>query len=324
MAKGPKVSDEIQKTIAKVYDSNRNLRAKEVLGEVKRHHGDQVPSLSYVQKLLSDIRKRAKKEATKGLEVAWTLSSSEKHGIPHDADEALLRVWRWNVVVGRTFTVREACWVARIRRFAPYEKLLSHAAEYALRERVAASLGHATADTLDLDAQLAFGRNAIDGWPYRTAVHMRIVPANQSVKLASSKLKDEGRRLMLEITMLLFANGSASRLVRLVAGVNWQPENELPEHADLVYALWMRELVNQSLWNKLTQDRKNSLAKQLYEEITIKCNEATEDTESWAWQTGDKWAPLNLRVRSLRPNLAGSLKHRRGKTASLPKLKEDK
>lgn len=302
MAKGPVVSDEIKKTIAEVYHSDPNLIAKEVMAEVNRRHDGKGPGLSSIQKSLSKIRARDKEEAKKGLEVGWSVAVSDKYDIPRDAYEVLLRVWRWNIVVGRTFTVREARWVARLWKIIPYEKLLARAVEYGWRERVAVSIGSETVTTIDLDLAVAFEMNSMDWWPYRTAINMKVIPEDTSFALAATDWENEGGWLN-DVFTLLIAQGSASHMMWMKSGVSWRPNTRLPEHGDLVYALWMRRLVKQFPWNDLLPEDRNLLAEKLYEEVATQCEQASEGVMDWP-QEGI-WVPpvLNRRAASFRPSL---------------------
>jgi len=164
MPKGPKITDAVTSLITKVYLQHPSWEAKEVqrvvhdeLRSENAHVKLGWPGLSSVQKELTRIRKGYSEEVEKGLEVSWSLgiSARPEYGISPEATDDLLAVWKYCLVTGHLFTIREAKWVEHLRkaitdREGRITKLLGLACQYALREQICEILKK-TMDTRDLD-----------------------------------------------------------------------------------------------------------------------------------------------------------------------------
>ena len=160
MAKGPKISNEVRRSIALVYLAHSDWKAKEIQEEVNRRLGGNGPGLSAVQKVLTPMRdpERQKQLSETGLDEPWSLGSmgtKPEYELPPEIIPIVLelkrarelsikntdpervasanRIFRvreleklpgWVVKFHdgpQPFSVREAKWVARIRYVLPSE-----------------------------------------------------------------------------------------------------------------------------------------------------------------------------------------------------------
>lgn len=124
MAKGPKITGEIEIIITQVYLRNPGWRAKEIQGEVNRQLHERNPNvnpdwpgLSAVQKLLAKIRKQRKESPPNPEDSQWGITTLPQYEIHPELLPTVLRVWveihekKWPQ---KLFTIREAKWIARL------------------------------------------------------------------------------------------------------------------------------------------------------------------------------------------------------------------
>ena len=157
MAKGPPVTDEVKAIIASVYHKHRKWKAPVVQNEVScilRKDNPKLPpswpSLSSVQKILAEVRKVKDNPQDK----PWSTATLDSYSIPPEAVPSVLKVWKFQIEKGDTFTIREAKWASRLSRLLEdIEKLSYKASQYARTELMFELIGHPF-DSTELDRSL--------------------------------------------------------------------------------------------------------------------------------------------------------------------------
>lgn len=124
MAKGPLITGKVKQLIAQVFLEKPGLRAKEIQAEVSRRmneNGGNWPSLSVVEKLLVDIRKRHNESITSpdNLDAPWHMGILEKYPVSPEAIPYILKALWWGSKNFKEleFTIRQAKWAARLYGF---------------------------------------------------------------------------------------------------------------------------------------------------------------------------------------------------------------
>lgn len=297
MSRGPRITEETGLRIKELRLHNPDWTAKRIQLEVNRENEGKGPGLSAIYKKLAEIPKKKDKE--KELEEPWMLGVSAEHGIPPEANKDLLNTLKWCKAAGRTFTIREARWVARLRGAVPGERLYARAFAYALREQACkASEEEERIYTADLDAELAFSREGAGEWSYQTAVNVgilsRLTPAMLK-ELETDQEKLERLELELESLSLKAMRNSASQMVLFDLRLKWYAHAKLPENGDIVFSLWMRHLSNGPKWQDMSQEAKEGIAQRLYEEVAEASKEIEDlSSKSLIWLVSSKseeWKP---------------------------------
>jgi hypothetical protein len=271
MAKGPKVTQYAQGIIAGIYDEHPNWRAQDIQYQANKMLNYKGPGLSYVQKFLAERSKQADEIDTRP-DLHWSLGSSAKYNIPPEANRDLLNIWKWCTVVGMTFTIREAQWVARLRGLVPFPQLYSYAVRYALRERVCLLMGWEKVSTTDLDRDIVFpGLSSVltqEKWMISTTRKFVTVLHHSSEKASFSKHErtlDFGEKEFFA----MMTDDRLSSMVQLYLAILPKRSQTLSVNADIVYTLWLRLLANGKKWKRMTEEVKNKTAQQLYEEVAL-------------------------------------------------------
>jgi len=119
MAKGPPITDTVEAIIASVYQKHPKWKAPAVRNVVDDilHKDDPKlppgwPSLSSVQKVLATVRKPHDNPQDK----PWSTAMLKDNPISPEALAVVLKVWKFRIEKGDTFTIREAKWAARLYR----------------------------------------------------------------------------------------------------------------------------------------------------------------------------------------------------------------
>lgn len=218
MAKGPKITDEVIGQIAKVYLEHPDWRAKEIQHEAHarlRKHNPGIPAgwpgLSAVQKVLTEVRanETIRPPASKRLDGPWSIDTLAEYEIPPEALPAVLKMAiHFRQSEGRTMTIREAKWAARLSALKDLFKLRAFILAYSEAEKTAELTG------IQLGSE-----SFTDNWFYRALTHKapeelvfdeygKEIPGNprgfnyntlgsekeQSIKLGSEKKQKGGRR----------------------------------------------------------------------------------------------------------------------------------
>jgi len=178
MAKGRVVTDEVETLIGWVSDKHPKWTAQEVQTEVHLLLRDKDPAidegwpgLSKVQKILARIRqKRAEPDLQ---DKPWSLATLDQgYRMPNEAIPGVLKVWADRLRNGKTLSIREAKWAARLWGVKPEaEELSVLASQYARAERIYQSMGRPFISGV-LDARLMGFNVRMSG----TAGHEAMIP----------------------------------------------------------------------------------------------------------------------------------------------------
>lgn len=305
MSKGPRISPTVKQTIYEMALENRNRPRRAVvarLKEVIEHMGEPVPSDETLERLVS----RARASELSQLDTSWSLGASVAHNIPSEANADLLQIWKWCVVVGRTFTIREALWVSRLRGIVPFEELLMWAAEYALAEQAVASMHESSVDTTPLDFDLAF-KGSEEGFSGKIGTWVKFaVHRGGTVPWPSPgyfKYKDLGGESHKR-GILTCVGIKPSMAVERLHGLKPMHRSELPEDTDMVYTIWLSLFSRSSKWKDMSNEAKEVIAQRLHEEVYMAREEIAESWQrvSESMAVHDLWN-LFVKVVSWEPSL---------------------
>lgn len=121
MAKGPRVTDEVEALIANVYREHPKWKAPMVRAEVSfilrkanPKRPPDWPSLSTVQKVLAIVRRKAKELPDNPQDKPWSIATLNSDPIPPQALPVVLEAYRQHIEKGSDFTIRQAKWVSRL------------------------------------------------------------------------------------------------------------------------------------------------------------------------------------------------------------------
>lgn len=272
MAKGPKVPEKVRQDIRRIYieavEKGTSSTAPEVHEALRaRYKKDEClhlwPSLRMVQLVLTEYRRQH--PGPEDVDAPWSMAASAdpQWKIPPEANADLLKIWKWCVVVGRKFTIREAQWVTRLRGAVPFSHQLLIASEYAIRERVSERMV-----TTDLDAFVVFSNSERMDWLFKTVKDLGAFPKFDPLPYAEAQAEEEapwelfkGRLNFVEIDLASFA-------VFTAVGLDWKLAplaSKWTQEADWVYALCLLRLSKGRQWHSFTEKTKNRIAQRLYD-----------------------------------------------------------
>jgi len=281
MGRGRAVKQETRIRIAELDIEHPDWTADRIREEVDKEIRSKVlgkgPGLSAVQKELTSLhRKRKTSEGLdEGLEAPWGIAASAKYGVPIEANEDLLSIWKLCIVVGRKFTIREAQWVARLRGVVPFDFLLRTAIQYSIRDQACSELGLEQVDTADLDAHLAFVFLRNEFWAYLTAFHTGAIRTSyQVLPEEQASLSEWGNRPEDASGTWLAIEPSETVIYDLDVG--WRTHTKLPEEADMVWALWMKTFSKAPEWRKMSREVRTDIVWRLYEEVAAVSKESED------------------------------------------------
>jgi len=287
MAKGPIITDEVRLLISEVHIAHPHWQAKDVQHEVNVRMRGKGPRISAIQKQLTTVRK-ASVSVSKSLEAPWSLGVSADYGIPLEANEAIMKIWKWCTVVGMTLTIREAKWVARLRAIAPDDFLYSWAARYAIREQVCRLLGREEIYTADLDLIIAFPAIKVSWAPHEaeavwTSFETCDMLSGIPEVTAELDLFDKHAAELDDWDRTTYAsmNIPTSNTVERYLCIYPGHSQTLGENADMVYAVWLRLFGSSPKWKNMTFETKNGLAMRLYKEVARKEKEVRDAIEAY-------------------------------------------
>ena len=275
MARAPLITDDDGRLLMEAALSTRGGRAIDVQEEMVAKGGRRL-SLSAVQKKLALWRREGRvapaeartptEERPKdkaGPDDEWSLGLSEKFGLPPESGSDLLEVWRWCLAIGRTFTVREARWVARLRRILDTRQLYrvyELANRYALRERACEALD-VPSRTTDLDIEIA-----LEPWERQVVVSTARVKGLPSTTVVAD-METAGMDPSAE---RLPSGWSAATTVERELQAFPRHLSDLPEDADRVYAYWLVYLSKGPEWQYMSQTHQGNFAQRLQEAVAAR------------------------------------------------------
>ena len=172
---GPRVTDETVNFIRQAWltlKSERNPKpsAKQVLALaealIQKHDikDIELPKIRKTQQILLDLGKNHRKLPNKEklMQGPWSMATLLKYALPAHSLPAVMYVWRYTLITGETFTIRQAKWVSRLCGFGsnpqvPDAALLLwlSAWDYAKKEE-ATLVSKRAFDTLEDDLQSMF------------------------------------------------------------------------------------------------------------------------------------------------------------------------
>lgn len=275
MAKGPIITDEVRLLISEVHIAHPNWRAKDVQHEVNERMRGKGPRISAIQKQLTTVRK-ASASVSKSLEAPWSLGVSADYGIPLEANEVIMKIWKWCAVVGMTLTIREAQWVTRLKGIAADNLLYSWAVRYAIREQVCRLLGRKETYTADLDIDIVFPAIKVDWAPHEAVAIWTACEACDrllDIHYSTGELGLFDKRAdeldSWDRTSYASMNIPASQTVEKYLSINPQHKQPLGENADIVYTVWLRLFASSPKWKNMTLETKNEMAMRLHKEVEL-------------------------------------------------------
>lgn len=296
MAKGPKIPKAAKTLIVEEALRNRDTPRMMLVERLKTMIAPYVAHMP-ADETIANLISWAWNHEPSPLDAPWSLGASAQtqYGIPPDANGDLLKVWKWCIVVGRAFTIREAQWVARLRGSVPFENLLRVAAGYAIRERVCELLRKDPQETADIDWDVAFGRfqggRAFSNWlwTFTAADFTGVISQSRSAQLweQAERLEEWDGLGRLEREMKADMGLPVRKVVESSLGFDSEPGSELPEHLNVVYALWLREISKGTRWQGMSRKAKKRTARRLREELEMGVKEIMRDE----WPIECVWKP---------------------------------
>lgn len=190
------------------------------------------------------------------LDNLWSLGVSSGHLIPLEANSDLLKIWKWCVIVGRKFTIREAKWAASLRNVVRFENLLFFASMYAIHERMCKE--NQPFDTSKLDAFLTFEHS--ETWICQSLVCLDKVPAIFNW----DKPEEFYGNPWLDWI------GDPGKSVEGLLNISPKHVQAISREADIIYALWLRRLGEGPRWHGLSDQVKNNISERLHNEVAAK------------------------------------------------------
>jgi hypothetical protein len=147
---GPKITDNVRRTITEVWVDHQDWVAKEVMTEVHtrlRKNNPNVkpnwPGISAIQIELKKLRGRDSDTKEKGdplnlQDKPWNVITLMEYDLPPEALPTVLEVWLFRLRENFSpLTIREAKWVARLHKtVSDIQRLDFHASRYAFTERI--------------------------------------------------------------------------------------------------------------------------------------------------------------------------------------------
>lgn len=165
---GPRVTPRTEKLIISIWMSLRKdgkepiaqqvLDASDAYIKSNNRKDIFLPSLRKIQDILKEARKQYDdfSPEEKILQKPWSMATLDEYPLPPESLKAVMMVWRYALVTGEQFTIRQAKWVSRVYDFMPdVTKLWLISYEYAKKEE-AAILSKRSFDTFNDDIRLVF------------------------------------------------------------------------------------------------------------------------------------------------------------------------
>jgi hypothetical protein len=172
---GPRVTDETVNFIRQAWlslksEENPKPSAKQVLGLaealIQKHKikDIELPKIRKTQQILLDLGKNHRKlpNKEKVMQGPWSMATLLQHPLPAQSLRSVLYVWRYALISGETFTIRQAKWVSRLWGFGsdpqdPDAALLLWLSAYDYAKKEEATLvSKRPFDTLEDDLQSMF------------------------------------------------------------------------------------------------------------------------------------------------------------------------
>jgi len=165
---GPRVPPKTERLIISIWMSLSKESKKPTASEVltaaeaytKAHNLKDIflPKIRKCQDIIRDAKRQYEyfSPAEKILQKPWSMATLDEYQLSPESLPSVARVWRYTLITGEQFTIRQAKWVSRLYDFQPDVTLLWLTAyEYAKREE-ASLLSNCSLDTFNDDLRLVF------------------------------------------------------------------------------------------------------------------------------------------------------------------------
>ncbi len=293
--RGPKIPPKTRRYVneaAITYSNTDRAHLASILKEDLSGMGWMTPSQQTLEKMISAARNSDTSE-----DDPWCLGKSTKWSIPNEANEDLLKLFRWCILVGNLLTIRQAKWIAKLRGTVEFDSLLTVANDYAMSERLWEMDNPITGDVafdttpLDMDVMLC---NTDYEWTYSAGIHLQLFPVKTSHMIKRFGLvPDTAKRFTITglpgdtVQKRVFAENLLEpqriyvidELPVVSQDTSDQPgiDNEGPYYLlstktldpdfDGLYAIWLRHIIDAPGWSALHLGDKVEVANQLHSEV---------------------------------------------------------
>jgi len=138
MPTGQLLNSEVKHLIALLYIEHPEWTSRQIHAEVHRvfdktrypRESKDWPSLSAVQKTLTQAKRKAEELSSSVADNPWSLAALSFSEVPADALPRVVDAWAHRLATGKPLTIREARWMGRLHRLWDDPVLLRAAAEY--------------------------------------------------------------------------------------------------------------------------------------------------------------------------------------------------
>ena len=138
MPTGQLLNSEVKHLIAVLYIEHPDWTSRQIHAAVHRvfdrtrypRESKDWPSLSAVQKTLTQAKRKAEELSSSVADSPWSLAALSFSEVPAEALPEVVRAWAHRLVAGNPLTIREARWMGRLHRLWSDTRLLLAASEY--------------------------------------------------------------------------------------------------------------------------------------------------------------------------------------------------
>ncbi len=280
MSRGPRISNRVKRdiiTLALNYKKSGFSRMK-VVEEIKQRIESYVGRMP-ADETIANLVSHAWHHEPSPLEKPWCLGVSREYNFPSEANADLLKIWKWCLVVGWTFTIREALWVVQLRNAVPFNRLLFYVVVYAIRERACEILGTSTIETSDVDFHQFFDKDA--KWTNMTIQRLG------TIELSSDKYEFGYKNILASAEYDIgYQNIPDSDLDMLFCSQFYEPVSEVVKRGlgwsekidsnriispskdvDMVFAIWLRVFSTDVNFRNMPEESQRAITEKLHQEI---------------------------------------------------------
>jgi hypothetical protein len=257
--------------------SGKEPSAKDVLAACKKYlasQGDRnttLPKLRKTQEIISEARKSTGdlSRAESALDEAWTVSSMARVSLPSESIPSVIQVWRYAVMTGEPFTVRQAKWVSRLHHFISDTTLLWYWTRIYSRRELLAALSGEPINTNAPDLSIFFSEwegGTLKATDYRQGEHFDIGFDLKVVRTDDGEIIEEFLHGITDIYSIDYSDENTLRDEELadlieelpsLASIGMKPE------ARMVYLRWFNYLIKAPGWAELSAQEAYGLIKDL-------------------------------------------------------------
>ena len=280
---GPRVTPKSEALIIQIWmnlsKNDKEPSARQVLEAAKRHLAANkrddifLPQLRKVQDLLSTARDKHKglPPREKKFQEPWSMATLNEYPLPSESLDAVMHAWRFALINGEPFTIRQAKWVSRLY-VLPFltdiTKLLLASYEYAKREE-AALISKNDFDTFNSDLRLVFtGIEYVTIWKNLHGEQQFPDPFYTSLPFANDGGVMHEVLHPVDYYNALYNNTiSNERDKALHALIAKMPSFEtlglFSNEMRILYLIWVTHIKRQPEWQKITAKQAANIIKKL-------------------------------------------------------------